>query len=78
MGQFECFHLRAESLPVDGIPTVHDPAPGYTLYRRVCPPDGFAVTETLECDEGEYWTPCVHFTLQTLLPEDVTILNYYK
>ncbi|ORY59418.1 hypothetical protein BCR35DRAFT_309276 [Leucosporidium creatinivorum] len=74
----ESFLLRAENLPIGDIPTIYDPAPGYTLYRRVCSVDDFVLAEDLNLEEGQYWTPCVHFTLQTLLPEDVTILNYYN
>ena len=75
----ESFLLKAEDLPIGTIPTIFDPAPGFTLYRRVCPPGTtVADAEDVTLAEGQYWSPCVHFTLQTLLPEDIAMSSYYK
>lgn len=75
----ESFLLRAETLPIGDLPTIHDSAPGYTLYRRVCPPEvKIADAADVTLAPGCHWSPCVHFSLQTILPEDITMLSYYK
>lgn len=79
MSATESFLLRAENLPIGNIPTIFDPAPGYTLYRRVCPPGKtVADPEDIKLVDGQFWTPAVHFTLQTLQPEDIAMSSYYK
>lgn len=75
----ESFYLAAENLPAAGIPTIYDPAPGFTLYRRVCPPGAtVADSNSVALAEGEFWTPCIHFTLQTISPDDIKMSTWYK
>lgn len=79
LGQAESFYLAAENLPVAGIPTIYDPAPGFTLYRRVCP-RGATVADAKDRNlaPGEFWTPCIHFTLQTISPDDIKMSTWYN
>ncbi|KAK4058845.1 hypothetical protein OIO90_000291 [Microbotryomycetes sp. JL221] len=75
----ESFYLKAEDLPTGNCKSIMDPAPGYTIYRRVCP-RGRTVKDatSLELEDGEFWTPCVHFTLQTISPDDILMSTHYN
>ncbi|KAK4053802.1 hypothetical protein OIV83_001458 [Microbotryomycetes sp. JL201] len=75
----ESFYLKAENLPTGNSNSILDPAPGFTIYRRVCP-KGVKVRDpqSAELAAGEYFTPCVHFTLQTISPDDIKMSTYYN
>ncbi|KAM0792301.1 hypothetical protein ACM66B_004989 [Microbotryomycetes sp. NB124-2] len=75
----ESFYLKAENLPTGNCESIMDPAPGFTIYRRVCP-KGINVRDPTDArlEDGEYFTPCVHFTLQTISPDDIKMSTYYN
>ena len=75
----ESFYLKAEDLPTGNRDSIMDPAPGYTIYRRVCPRGANVKNaSSTALEDGEFWTPCVHFTLQTISPDDIKMSSYYK
>ncbi|SCV69018.1 BQ2448_2038 [Microbotryum intermedium] len=74
----ESFLLRKQSMDVNSLEEVHDPPSGWTLYRRVLP-RGTVVEDASNLDPSPgYWSPCVHFTLESILPSDVAMAEYFN
>lgn len=69
----ESFVLRREAMPVDG----HHPdaQEGWTFLRRVLP-RGRTVEDSPP--EVGYMSPCYHFTLNSMSPDDILMLNHYN
>lgn len=48
------------------------------MYRRVLPP-GQTIDSPATAGQGPgYWTPCYHFSLSTMSPDDIIMLNHYN
>lgn len=74
----ESFRLVKEVLPVGADSILEDRASGFSLYRRVLPPNT-NITSHENADSGPgHWTPCIHFTLTTLCPADILMANYFN
>ncbi|KAL8283224.1 hypothetical protein RQP46_006002 [Phenoliferia psychrophenolica] len=74
----ESFRLVEEVLPVDSTSILEDRAHGFSLYRRVVPPNT-KIESHVTADLGPgHWTPCIHFTLTTLSPSDILMASYYN
>ncbi|BGP46102.1 hypothetical protein JCM10450v2_001942 [Rhodotorula kratochvilovae] len=81
LSRTESFLLCEEAMPVgdgDLASTMHDPPPGWTLYRRVVPA-GTVIPSAADahCGPG-FWTPCIHFTPATLAPLDILMADFYN
>lgn len=76
----ESFLLREEQMPVDkGHPIIHDPPAGWTLYRRIVPAGAIIEHHSdAESVPDSYWTPCIHFSLATMTPEDTMMGNHFN
>lgn len=73
----ESFQILSGKLP--GADLNHrDVLPGWTLYRRVLPPNTHIVDHKTASDGEGYWTPCYFFNLSTLSPIDIQMANYYN
>ncbi|POY70181.1 hypothetical protein BMF94_6764 [Rhodotorula taiwanensis] len=75
----ESFMLREQQMPVDDTAAFPDPPMGWTLYRRVVPV-GAAIPDhtAAESVPDSYWTPCIHFSLATMAPEDTLMGNLFN
>ncbi|SCZ96599.1 BZ3500_MvSof-1268-A1-R1_Chr4-4g07465 [Microbotryum saponariae] len=74
----ESFLLRKQAMGINSFEEIHDPPSGWTLYRRVLP-RGSIVEDVTNLDPSPgYWSPCVHFTLESILPSDVIMAEYYN
>ncbi|GAA5862198.1 hypothetical protein JCM3774_004819 [Rhodotorula dairenensis] len=76
----ESFLLREEQMPVgEGHPIMHDPPAGWTLYRRIVPA-GAVIPDHTEAESvpDSYWTPCIHFSLASMTPEDTLMGNHFN
>lgn len=76
----ESFLLREEQMPVDKAhPIMHDPPAGWTLYRRIVPA-GAIIDDHSDAESvpDSYWTPCIHFSLASMTPEDTMMGNHFN
>ncbi|SGZ22170.1 BQ5605_C022g09441 [Microbotryum silenes-dioicae] len=74
----ESFLLRKQTMGINSFEEIHDPPSGWTLYRRVLP-RGSVVEDATSLDPSPgFWSPCVHFTLESILPSDVIMAEYYN
>lgn len=76
----ESFLLREEQMPVgEAHPIMHDPPAGWTLYRRIVPA-GVVIPNHAEAESvpDSYWTPCIHFSLASMTPEDTMMGNHFN
>ncbi|BGP30133.1 hypothetical protein JCM10296v2_001885 [Rhodotorula toruloides] len=75
----ESFLLREEPIPLGELAaTTHDAYPGWTLYRRVVHA-GVTIPDPAKAGSGPgHWTPCIHFTLATISPEDILAGDFYN
>ena len=74
----ESFRLVEEVLPVDKTSILEDRPPGFTLYRRVLPPNTKIESHETAGSGPGHWTPAYHFTLSTLSPADIHMASYYN
>ncbi|GAA5978429.1 hypothetical protein JCM10908_004352 [Rhodotorula pacifica] len=80
LSKSESFLLREETMPVgDAHPILHDPPAGWTLYRRIVPVGAVIRDHTkAEMVPDSFWTPCIHFSLATMTPEDIMMGNHFN
>ncbi|GAA5996303.1 uncharacterized protein JCM10292_007521 [Rhodotorula paludigena] len=79
LSKSESFLLKEEPMPLgELVSTTHDAYPGWTLYRRVVDA-GVVIRSAEEAHRIKgHWTPCIHFTLATIAPEDVTMGDFFN
>ncbi|KAK4706012.1 hypothetical protein P7C70_g185, partial [Phenoliferia sp. Uapishka_3] len=78
LSRTESFLLIEETMPDNSTTILEDLPLGFTLYRRVLPP-GLTISSPLTASTGPgHWSPCIHFSLTTLSPSDITMANYYN
>ncbi|KAM0756435.1 arylamine N-acetyltransferase 1 [Meredithblackwellia eburnea MCA 4105] len=74
----ESFWLKREVMPV-GTDSIYTELPdGFTLYRRVLPPNTNIVSPETAGEGPGHWTPCIHFTLTSLDPGDILMASFYN
>ncbi|KAK4688964.1 hypothetical protein P7C73_g1140, partial [Tremellales sp. Uapishka_1] len=73
----ESFRLRQEVLRVDS-DIWHDPPSGFSVYRRVTPPD-YPIIDSSNADATPgFWTLMYHFAETSLSPGDAMVCNFFN
>ncbi|GAA5944715.1 uncharacterized protein JCM15063_002378 [Sporobolomyces koalae] len=74
----ESFLIRFEKMPIGDLAIYADPPEGFTLYRRV-EEEGFAIADHSNADQSDgYWTPCIHCSIASMSPDDITAGDFYN
>ncbi|GAA5900398.1 uncharacterized protein JCM6883_002830 [Sporobolomyces salmoneus] len=78
LSKSESFLIRFETMPVGDLTTYPDPPDGFTLYRRVVD-EGVEINDHCVAESVPgYWTPCIHCSVASMSPEDITMADFFN